>query len=139
MARAGGACVRASMHALRGGPDWRADDGPWRRAHTLVIALQSVARVLAPEEERPDARRFEVAALRLRSGLDALRLGGVSLLSDWRRSRHVQIVRAHEIDLRIRSRRPMLVLDGEPVRVAAVDRVTLAPDAVPVLARPVRA
>lgn len=135
---AAASCVRASMHALHGGPDWRADGSQWKRAHTLVVALQSVERVLTPEDDHPEPRRFEVAALRLRSNLDALRLGGVALASDWRRSKRVEIVRASKVELRIRSRRPMLVLDGEPVRVAHVDAVTLLHNAVPVLAPPAR-
>ena len=135
---AAGACVRASVHALRGGPDWRADGGKWKRAHTLIVALQSVSRVLAPEEDHPEPRRFEIAALRLRSTIDALRLGGVALTSDWRRSKRVEIVRAGKVELRIRSSRPLVVLDGEPIRVARVDEVTLVQNAVPVLAPPER-
>lgn len=134
VASAAGACVRASMHALSGGPDWRPDRGDWRRAHTLIVALQSVDRVLEPEAGHPDPRRFEIAALRLRSGVDALRLGGVALLSDWRRSDRVEIVQASQVHVRIRSRRPMLVLDGEPMRVGRALKVTLVQRAVPVLA-----
>lgn len=133
-----GACIRASAHALSGGPDWRPDGGRWRRAHTLVIALQSVSRVINPEDEHPEPRRFEIAALRLRSNIDALRFGGVALVSDWRRSKRVEIVRAQTVEVRMRSSRPLLVLDGEPMRVARADEVTLVQNAVPVLAPPER-
>lgn len=134
VAAAAGACARASLHSLRGGPHYSLDGGRWRRAHTLVVAVGSVARVAAPDDAAPSAEAFEVAALHLRSAVDALRAGGVALTSDWRTSRHLRIANASEVGVRLRSHRPMIVLDGEPVRVARMDQITFVPDAVPILA-----
>lgn len=136
VASAAGACARASLHSVRGGPLWRVGEARWRRAHTLIIAVGSVARVVHPDESAPEAGSFEVAALRLRSAMDALRLGGVALTSNWRESRHVEITRAGDVQVRMKSARPVVVLDGEPVRVSRIDHVTLKRRAVPILAPP---
>ncbi|MDX2235915.1 MAG: diacylglycerol kinase family protein [Hyphomonadaceae bacterium] len=134
VAAAAGACARASLHSLRGGPHYRTDGARWRRAHTLVVAVGSVARVTAPDAAPADVDTLEVAALHLRSGIDALRVGGVALTSGWRTSRHMRVLSARAVEVRMRSHRPMVVLDGEPVRVSRVDAVTFKARAVPILA-----
>jgi diacylglycerol kinase family enzyme len=126
-------CMRASTHALRGGPEWKIGSGRWHRAHTLIIAVASVARIVAPESEQPTPREFEVASLRLHSHLDALRLGGVAFMGNWRDARQVEVRRTKELQLRMRSKRPMVVLDGEPTRLARADAVAFAPRAVRIL------
>jgi diacylglycerol kinase family enzyme len=136
---AAGAMVRASLHSVRGGPLWRAPGGRWRRAHTLVVAVGSVKRVTQPDSAETHAEQLEVAAMRLRSGIDALRFGGVALTSGWRNSRHMELREAESVAVRIRSRRPMIVLDGEPVRVTRMEQVTISPNALPILAPQTRA
>jgi diacylglycerol kinase family enzyme len=130
-------CMHASAHALRGGPEWKIGDGRWRQAHTLIIAIASVARIAAPESDQPTPREFEVASLRLHSHLDALRFGGVAFMGNWRSARQIEVRRTTELKLRMRSKRPLLVLDGEPTRLARADTVTFVPRATPIL-RPVR-
>lgn len=130
-------CARASTHALRGGPYWRIGSGRWRQAHTLIVAIESVARIVAPESEQPTPREFEVASLRLHSHFDALRLGGVAFMGNWRDARQVEIRRTTELQLRMRSKRPIFVLDGEPTRLARADEITFVARATPIL-RPAR-
>lgn len=135
---AAGACGRSSLHSLRGGPLYRLDGSRWRRAHTLVVAVGSVARVAAPDDAPPEADDLEVAALHLRSAVDAIRFGGTAMTQNWRQSKRIKVAMADVVEVSLKSHRPMIVLDGEPVRVSRVDSITLRRDAVPILAPAVR-
>lgn len=129
-------CARALGPSLRGGVKWRSEGGKWRRAHTLVVALGSIDRVLSPEEEAVHTgERLQAAALRLRSGWDIARLGGDAVrLRDWRKLHQLTLTAARRIELDLNSKRPLAVLDGEPMRLSRATEITVAESALPVLA-----
>jgi hypothetical protein len=129
-------CMRAMGPSLRGGVRWRRAGANWHRAHTLVVALGSMDRVLAPEaEEMHTGERLQAAALRLRSGWDVAKLGGDAvLLRNWRELNQLTLVSARHIELDLHSKRPLAVLDGEPLRLSNATEVTVEEAALPVLA-----
>lgn len=122
--------------SLRGGVKWRRAGTRWRHAQTLVVALGSLERVLAPEEQDIETgARLQAAAIRLRSGWDIARLTGDAVrVNDWRDLNHLTLVSAQRIELELRSRRPLAVLDGEPMRLSNAQDITVLPQALPVLA-----
>jgi diacylglycerol kinase family enzyme len=62
--------------------------------------------------------------------------GAAFVSGAWRNSKNLKIVRAREVEIIVPSKRPLIVLDGEPVRVSRVGTVTLERRALPVLAMP---
>lgn len=114
---------------------WRTPDQKWRSAHSLVIAIGDLERVLAPDTE-DHGHKLEVASLKLRSVWQMLSFGAAFLTGGWRKSPRLKIVRATRASLKLPSRRPLVVLDGEPMRVSRVGDVTLERGALPVLAMP---
>lgn len=132
---AAGALLRNIGPSLQCRLRWRIPSHKWRNAHSLVIAIGDLERVLAPDRE-DHGHRFEVAALRLRSVWQMLSFGAAFLAGGWRKSPRLKIARASQVDLRLPSRRPLVVLDGEPMRISRADHVTLDRGALPVLALP---
>lgn len=133
---AGLRCVRALGPSLRGGVKWRRAGAKWHRAHTLVVALGSLDRVLSPEEEDiHTGARLQAAALRLKSVWDIAKVSTDAVrLRDWRDLNQLMLVAAQKIELDLRSRRPLAVLDGEPMRLSHALEITVNPGALPVLA-----
>jgi diacylglycerol kinase family enzyme len=130
------ACARGLGPSLRGGVGWRAPGERWQRANTLVVALGSLDRILSPEEQEIETdARLQAAALRLRSGWDIARLGSDAVrLRDWRRLNQIKVRLEQRFELDIPSKRPLAVLDGEPMRLSRLTEITVAPRALPVLA-----
>jgi diacylglycerol kinase family enzyme len=129
-------CMRALGPSLRGGIKWRRAGAKWRHAQTLVVALGSLERVLAPEdEEMHTGERLQAAALRLKSFWDVAKLGGDAVrLRDWRELNQLTLVSARRVELDLHSKRPLGVLDGEPVRLSHATEITVNEGALPVLA-----
>ena len=131
------ASMRALGPSLRGGVKWRRAGAEWRRAHTLVVALGSIERVLTPEDEDlHTGERLQAAALRLKSVWDIAKLGGDAVrLRDWRELNQVTLVRARRVELDLNSNRQLAVLDGEPIRLSHATDITVNEAALPVLAK----
>lgn len=129
-------CTRALGPSLRGGIKWRRAGAKWHHAQTLVVALGSLERVLTPEEEEVHTGALlQAAALRLRSMWDVAKLGGDAVrLRDWRELNQLTLVAARRIDVDLRSKRPLAVLDGEPTRLSHAAEITVNEAALPVLA-----
>jgi diacylglycerol kinase family enzyme len=129
-------CLRSLGPSLRGGVKWRRAGAKWRHAQTLVVALGSIERVLTPEEqELHTGDRLQAAALQLKSVWDVARLGSDAVrLRDWRELNQLTLVSARRIELDLRSRRPLAVLDGEPIRLSRVTDIDVMEGALPVLA-----
>jgi hypothetical protein len=102
----------------------------------LVVALGSIERVLVPaEQELHTGERLQAAALRLKSVWDVARFGGDAvMLRDWRELNQLTLVSARRIELDLRSRRPLAVLDGEPIRLSQATQIDVMERALPVLA-----
>lgn len=131
-----GACMRGLGPSLRGGVKWRRAGAKWRHAHTLAVALGSIDRVLTPEEEQlHTGERLQAAALRLKSVWDIAKLGGDAVrLRDWRKLNQLTLVSARRIELDLRSKRALAVLDGEPIRLSHASEIEVMEGALPVLA-----
>lgn len=129
-------CARALGPSLRGGVKWRRAGAKWHYAQTLVVALGSLERVLTPEEEAVHTGELlQAAALRLRSMWDVAKLGGDAVrLRDWRELNQLTLVAARRIEVELRSKRPLAVLDGEPIRLSHASEITVNEGALPVLA-----
>ena len=129
-------CMRSLGPSLRGGIRWRRAGAKWHHAQTLVVALGSMDRVLTPEEEEMHTgERLQAAALRLKSFWDVAKLGGDAVrLRDWRELNQVTLVSARRVELELHSKRPLAVLDGEPIRLSQATEVTVNEAALPVLA-----
>jgi len=129
-------CMRSLGPSLRGGVKWRRAGAGWRHAQTLVVALGSMDRVLKPEEEAVHTgERLQAAALRLKSMWDVAKLGGDAVrLRDWRELNQLTLVSARRIELQLRSKRPLAVLDGEPIRLSHATDVTVMEGGLPALA-----
>lgn len=132
---AAGALLRNIGPSLQCRLRWRTPDQKWRSAHSLVIAIGDLDRVLAPDTE-DHGHRLEIASLKLRSVWQMLSFGAAFLTGGWRKSPRLRIVRARQASLKLPSRRPLVVLDGEPMRISRVSDVTLDRGALPVLAMP---
>ncbi|MET0546743.1 MAG: diacylglycerol kinase family protein [Caulobacterales bacterium] len=123
--------------AYRGRIDWSADGRKMRPAQSLVVAVGGFSRVLSPETPNDDNdHQLQAAALRLRSHWDMVRFGAHALTGNWRQAKNVQLIETQVIDLALGSRRPLVVLDGEPMRLAKVDQLRLDRGALPVMALP---
>ena len=131
--QAAGALLRNIGPSLQCRVRWRTPQQKWRSAHSLVIALGDLERVLSPDIE-DDGHGLEVASLKLRSVWHMLSFGAAFLAGGWRESPRLRIVRARRVELKLPGRRPLVVLDGEPMRIARINDVTLDRDALPVLA-----
>ena len=133
---ASASCLRGLGPSLRGGVKWRRAGARWRRAHTLVVALGSIDRVIAPEEHEMDTDdRLQAAAITLRSGWDIARLGSDAVrLNDWRELNQLTLVTSRRIELETGTRRPLAVLDGEPIRLSQAREITVLDKVLPVLA-----
>lgn len=129
-------CMRALGPSLRGGIKWRRAGAKWHHAQTLVVALGSLERVLTPEEEdMHTGERLQAASLRLKSFWDVAKLGGDAVrLRDWRELNQLTLVSARRIELDLHSKRPLGVLDGEPVRLSHATEISVNEGALPVLA-----
>ncbi len=129
-------CMRALGPSLRGGVKWRRSGAKWHHAQTLVVALGSMERVLTPEEQEVHTgERLQAAALRLKSMWDVAKLGGDAVrLRDWRELNQVTLISAQRIEVDLRSKRPLVVLDGEPIRLSHASDITVNEGALPVLA-----
>jgi diacylglycerol kinase family enzyme len=129
-------CIRALAPSLRGGIKWRRAGAKWHHAQTLVVAIGSFERVLTPEEmEVRTGEHLQAAALRLKSMWDVAKLGGDAVrLRDWRELNQLTLVSARRIELDLRSRRPLVVLDGEPIRLSHATEIDVMEGALPVLA-----
>jgi diacylglycerol kinase family enzyme len=125
LAAAASACARGLGPSLRGGIGWRVADGTWQRAHTLAIALGSVDRVVAPDSAALTERdvAVEAVAVNLRTGWDVARLSLAALGKGWRKSPVIEVTRGLHVELDLRTRRPLAVLDGEPMRLGRSARV----------------
>lgn len=124
--------IGPSLHCRIG---WRLDGMKWRNAHSLVIAVGGLERILAPGGEE-HGHHLEIASLRIRSVWQMLFFGAAFLSGGWRASPRLRIARAQQVDIKLPSRRPLVVLDGEPMRISRANIVTLDRDALPVLAIP---
>lgn len=135
---AAGALFRNIGPSLQCRLRWRVPSHKWRNAHSLVIAIGDLERVLSPDRE-DHGHRLEVAALRLRSVWQMLSFGAAFLTGGWRKSPRLKVVRAGQVDVRFPSSRPLVVLDGEPMRISRAGIVTLDRGSLPVLALPLEA
>jgi len=117
LARAWGSATSAFGDAMLRGVRWRARRQEWRRAHTLVLAVGSITAVMNPTDDPDDFEDgFEIASLDLRQGTDLAQLGYHAIASSWREAPSVNIARARRVEVETSSRRPLVVLDGEPIR-----------------------
>jgi diacylglycerol kinase family enzyme len=133
--KAAGALLRSIRPSLECRVRWRTPGEKWRNAHSLIVAIGDIERILSPDGE-DHGSRFEVAALKLRSVWQMFAFGAAFVSGAWRNSKNLKIVRAREVEIVVPSKRPLVVLDGEPIRVARVGSVTLVRGALPVLAMP---
>jgi diacylglycerol kinase family enzyme len=128
--------MRALGPSLRGGIKWRRAGAKWHHAQTLAVALGSMDRVLTPEEQDVHTgERLQAAAIRVKSMWGVAKLGGdVVRLRDWRELNQLTLVTAQRIEVELRSKRPLAVLDGEPIRLSHASEITVNEGALPVLA-----
>lgn len=133
--QAAGALLHNIGPSLRCLVGWRVQGQKWHYAHSLVIAIGDLDRVLSPDGE-DHGHHLEIASLRLRSIWQMLSFGAAFLGGGWRNSPRLRIARAQRVEVRLPGRRPLVVLDGEPMRIPRADVVTLDRDALPVLALP---
>jgi hypothetical protein len=71
----------------------------------------------------------------MRSGWDVARVASDAVrLRDWRELDHVMVASARRVELEPASRRPLAVLDGEPMRLSNAHEITVLEKALPVLA-----
>ncbi len=134
--RAWGSTMSAFSQSMLHGVRWRTPTWPtWRRAHTLILAVGSVRAVLNPEEaDIEDETGFEIASLDLRQGGDLARLGYHAIANSWRDAPMVEINLSRSVEIDAPSRRPLAVLDGEPMRLPGLKHATFIRRACPVLA-----
>lgn len=119
------------------GVRWKTRRTPmWRRAHTLIVAVGSVTSVAHPEQASDDETGFEIAGLDLRQGGDLARLGFHALANSWRDAPMVDIAHARAVEIEAPSRRPLVVLDGEPMRLPGLKEARWVAEACPILAPP---
>jgi prepilin-type N-terminal cleavage/methylation domain-containing protein len=128
--KAAGALMKSIRPSLECRVRWRTPNEKWRNAHSLIVALGDIDRILSPDSE-DHGSRLEVAALRLRSVWQMFAFGAAFVSGAWRNSKNLKIVRAREVEIIVPSKRPLIVLDGEPVRVSRVGTVTLERRALP--------
>ncbi len=133
--KAAGALLKSIRPSLECRVRWRIPNQKWRNAHSLIVAIGDIERILSPDGE-DHGSRLEVAALKLRSVWQMFAFGAAFVSGAWRDSKALKIVRAKEVEIIVPSKRPLIVLDGEPVRVSRVGAVTLERNALPVLALP---
>ena len=65
---------------------WRTPNDKWRNAHSLIVAIGDLERILTPDTE-DHGQRLEVAALKLRSVWQMLSFGAAFLAGAWREVR----------------------------------------------------
>jgi diacylglycerol kinase family enzyme len=135
ISEAGRALLRNIGPSLQCRVSWRTPNNKWRNAHSLIVAIGDLDRILTPDTE-DHGHRFEVAALNLRSVWQMLSFGAAFLAGAWRDSPRLKIARAGQVEVRLPSKRPLVVLDGEPMRLSRVSEVSLRLGALPVLALP---
>lgn len=133
--KAAGALLKSIRPSLQCRVRWRTSSQKWRNAHSLIVAIGDIERILSPDGE-DHGTRLEVAALKLRSVWQMFAFGAAFVSGAWRNSKNLKIVRTREVEIVLPSKRPLIVLDGEPVRVSRVGTVTLERGALPVLALP---
>ncbi len=129
---------RAFATSMTHGVKWRTRARQkWKRAHTLVLAVGSVRGVANPlTAEDEDGEGFEIASLDLRQGTDIAHLGYYAIASSWRAAPMVKIVEARRVELDAPSHRPLVVLDGEPIRLPGLKEARWISDGCPILAPP---
>lgn len=131
-------CANAFSQSMLHGVRWRTRRSTrWRRAHTLVLAVGSVHAVLNPAQAADDDEAedgFEIASLDLRQGGDLASLGYHAIATSWRDAPMVEISEARRVEIDSPSRRPLVVLDGEPIRVPGLKEARFLAAACPVLA-----
>lgn len=130
-----GALIKAIRPSLECRVRWRTPGQKWRNAHSLVVAIGDIERILSPDGGDHGAR-LEVAALRLHSVWQMFKFGAAFVTGAWRNSKRLKIARTRSVEVVLPSKRPLIVLDGEPMRVSRVGEVTLERGALPVLALP---
>ncbi len=114
---------------------WRAEHGGWRKAHTLVVSLGAVERVLSPDAHAGQScDRLEAVSLRAAAALDIVRFGAHAAMSDWRDFDRIERACAERILVNLTTSRPLIVLDGEPMRLSRIEEVRIARRALPILA-----
>lgn len=133
--KAAGALLKSIRPSLECRVRWRTPDQKWRNAHSLIVAIGDIERILSPDGE-DHGSRLEVAALRLHSVWQMFAFGAAFVSGAWRDSKALKIVRTREVEIVLPSKRPLIVLDGEPMRASRVGPVTLERNALPVLALP---
>lgn len=133
MWEAGSTFFRSVGPSLHHRVHWRKPGDKWRKVHSLVIAIGDIDRILSPDTE-DHGSRFEVVALKVKSVWQMLTFGISFVAGDWRNSKNLKMVRARSVELKLPGRRPLAVLDGEPMRLSHVGEVTLERNALPVLA-----
>jgi diacylglycerol kinase family enzyme len=136
-AKAAQGVIRGIGPSLRGGVGWRSGGGRWSHAHTLIIALGSIDRVLNPstyDMSDGEPATMQIAALRMRTSWDVARTVGYALAADWKGADTISMARHGAVELDLRTRRPLVVLDGEPMRLSRVAEAWLVQRALPALA-----
>ena len=133
--KAAGALLKSIRPSLECRVRWRMPNDKWRNAHSLIVAIGDIERILSPDGE-DHGSRLEVAALKLRSVWQMFAFGAAFVSGAWRNSKSLKIVRTKSVEIIVPSKRPLIVLDGEPMRVSRVGSVTLERGALPVLSLP---
>ncbi|MET0181814.1 MAG: diacylglycerol kinase family protein [Caulobacterales bacterium] len=134
-AKAWTSTANAFGSAMIQGVRWKTRKNPsWRRAHTLVLAVGSVQSVMNPTDDEDDDEGFEIASLDLRQGSDLAQLGYHAIANSWRDAPMVLIEGARRVDIEAPSKRPLVVLDGEPIRLPGLKSARWIPDACMILA-----
>lgn len=129
--------TRSFATAMTHGVKWRVRERQkWKRAHTLVLAVGSVRGVANPLSGEEDGDGFEIASLDLRQGADLAELGYHAVSGSWRSAPSVKIVEARRIEIDAPSARPLVVLDGEPIRLPGLKEAHWIADGCPILAPP---
>jgi diacylglycerol kinase family enzyme len=131
-------CASSFSASMLHGVQWRTKrNRHWRRAHTLILAVGSVRAVLNPTAETEEGMEddgFEIASLDLRQGSDLAHIGYHAIATSWRDAPMVEISEARRVEIDTPSKRPLVVLDGEPMRLPGLKEARFLPAACPVLA-----
>mgnify|MGYP001810175130 CR=1 FL=1 len=130
------ACLQGFGPSLRGGVRYQLGGDIWRNAHTLVLAVGSVERVVRADLYQDKSHvTLQAWALAAQTPLQLLRTAWQAT-GNWRDAAGLDVGRAEVIGLRLGNKRPLVVLDGEPVRLSRASEARLMPGALKVLGPP---
>lgn len=131
------ACLRGFSPSLRGGVRYSLSTDDWRKAHTLVLAVGSAERVVRADLYQDKTHEtLQAWALPADTPWRLLKTAWQAA-GNWRDAKGLDVGRAEVVPLRLGSTRPLVVLDGDPVRLSRVTEAKMLPGALKILAPPV--